>query len=155
MRHRLVSYLTHNKMYRFIILNGQKYAIQQGSYVRKWTRQFTATLSANIVELNFVDKGPGIQAYDMTLIIATWSPGSIMYTDGITQTMTQQIAALEALYLQRATSFTFIDPYGNPPTNGLNVYFTNLTETIPNYSTVQKPYTLIDIELIAAQPAIS
>ena len=141
-------------MYRYIVINGMKYAVQQGTYIRKWQRQFTATLSANIVELNYVDRGPGIMTYDMTLILATWDPTSAPYQDGVTQTMAQQIANLEALYLQVATPITFLDIFGNAPTGGLTVYFTNLQETIPNFATPQKPTVYMDIELIAAVPAI-
>lgn len=141
-------------MNRFITLNGMKYAVQQGTYVRKWQRQFTATLSANIVELNFVDRGPGIMTYDMTLILATWNTSSAVYNDGVTQTMAQQIAALEAAYQQVATPLTFLDIFGNPPIGGLSIYFTNLQETIPAFSTPQKTTTFMDIEIIAAVPAI-
>lgn len=140
-------------MFPYVIIGGNKYAIQQGTYVRKWQRQFTATLSANIVELNFVDRGPGIQTYDFTLILATWKPDSLMYQVGITQTMAQQIAALEALYLQVNSKLPFVDPYGNSPTLGV-VYMTDLQETIPNFATPGTLTTFMDVELIAANSAI-
>ena len=141
-------------MNRYVSLNGYKYAVQQGTYVRKWQRQFTATLSANLVELNFVDRGPGIMTYDMTLVLATWDPSSTVYQDGITQTMAQQITQLETAYQQVSTPLTFLDIFGNAPIGGLTIYFTNLQETIPQYSTPQKPTTFMDIELIASTPAI-
>ena len=53
--------------YEFVIIDGFKYAVQQGTYKRNWKRQFTATLAANLVELNFIDRGPGIKTYDFTL----------------------------------------------------------------------------------------
>lgn len=141
-------------MNRYITLNGFKYAVQQGTYVRKWQRQFTATLSANIVELNFVDRGPGIMTYDMTLILATWDPSSAVFKDGVTQSMAQQITQLETAYQSVATPIVFLDIFGNAPIGGLTVYFTNLQETIPAFATNQKPTTYMDIELIAAIPAI-
>ena len=55
-------------LYRYVVIDGKKYAVAQGTYIRKWQRQFTATLVANIVELNFVDRGPGIKTYNFTLI---------------------------------------------------------------------------------------
>jgi hypothetical protein len=143
------------QLYRYIVLNGQKYAIQQGTYVRKWQRQFTATLSANIVELNFVDRGPGILTYDMTLMVAQWGTNSQLYADGLTLTVAQQLANLEAAYQQVASPLTFIDPFGNAPVGGLTVYFTDLQQTIPKEATVQTPIVLMDIELIAAETAIS
>jgi hypothetical protein len=141
-------------MNRYITLNGFQYAIQQGTYVRKWQRQFTATLSANIVELNFVDRGPGVMTYDMTLILASWGTSTEPYGDGITQTVSQQISQLETAYQQVATPLTFLDIFGNAPIGGLTVYFTNLQETIPQYSTPQQVYVLMDVELVAAAPAI-
>ena len=100
-------------MNTFITFNGFKYAVQQGTYHRTWARQFNATLSANIVELNYVDRGPGIMTYDMTLILATWDPTSLPYLDGVTQTMAQQITQLETAYQQVATPLTFFDIFGN------------------------------------------
>jgi hypothetical protein len=142
-------------MYRYVIINGMKYVVQQGTYVRKWQRQFTATLSMNIVELNYVDRGPGILTYDMTLILATWLPTSQVYQDGVTQTVAQQISQLETAYQQVSTPLTFIDIFGNPPIGGLSIYFTNLQETLPNQATPQTPIVYMDVELIAAQTAIS
>ena len=141
-------------VYRYVIIDGFKYAVQQGTYIRKWQRQFTATLVANIVELNFVDRGPGIKTYDFSLHLVTWDPTSEPYKDGITQTMDQQRQQLEASYLKVNTSLQFVDPFGETPTLG-GVYFTNLTENFPSYSTVQKPYLIMDIELIESKAAIS
>ena len=143
---------------RYITLDGYKYAVESGSYVRSWARQFTATLAANIVELNFVDKGPGIKTYDFTLILNTWLPDSEPYKDGITQTIAEQIANLEASYEKVATALNFLDPFGNPPNPDPSlqgVYFTLLRENIPAYSTVQKPYILMDVEVVEGLTAIS
>ena len=124
------------------------YAVQSDSYLRDWTRAFTSQLSAaNVLRLNFVDRGPGIRKYTMTLILATWSPDSIPYKMGITQTVSQQLTQLEASYSKVATALYFIDPLGNAPTLQTGVYFTNYRQNIPKYSTNGKLIILADIEL--------
>jgi len=130
-------------MFSYVTINGFKYAVQQNSYTRKWVRQFTATLVANIVELNFVDKGPGIKTFDFTLMLASWPVGSLPYTNGITQTALQQLTNLETAYKQVASAFNFVDIFGN----SLSCYFTDLQITIPNYSTVQEGFIIAQIEL--------
>lgn len=140
-------------MYRYVIIDGHKYAVQQGTYLRKWQRQFTATLVANIVELNWIDRGPGIKTYNFSLILCTWPTNSQPYEDGIIETLDQQRANLEASYSKIATSIQFVDPFGESPSLG-GVYFTNLNESIPQYSTVQRPYVIGDIELIESKAAI-
>ena len=139
---------------QYITLGGNLYAVQQGTYSRKWVREFNATLVANIVELNFVDKGPGVQTYDLTLILQSWPTTSNLFKSGLTQTMAQQISALETLYLQTATGINFLDVFGNAPLGGFQVYFTDMQEMIPQWSTPNSPCTLMTIELIAANPAI-
>lgn len=141
-------------VYRYVIIDGYKYAVQQGTYLRKWQRQFNAQLVANIVELNFIDRGPGIKTYNFTLLLATWDPTSTPYKDGITQTLSQQRAHLEASYMKINASMQFVDPFGDTPDLG-GVYFTSLNENIPVYSTDQKAYLLMDIELIESKAAIS
>jgi len=135
---------------RYITLDYQKYAISSATYVRKWQRSFSSQLAANIVRLNFVDKGPGIRVYSMTLILATWSPNSQPYQDGITLTAEQQMANLEASYAKVATSLQFYDCFGNPPSASSGVYFTNLNQIVPNYATVNKSYILAEVELTEA-----
>lgn len=143
-------------MYRYVVIDGFKYAVQQGTYLRKWQRQFTQTLVANIVELNFIDKGPGVKTYDFTIMVVTWPPSSQPYKDGITQTLDQQISNLETSYSKVNTAIQFLDIFGNPPNGSTpGVYFTNLNQNIPNYSTVQTPYLLMDVELIESLTAIS
>lgn len=144
---------------QYITLGGNLYAVQQGTYSRKWVRQFTATLVSNMFELNYVDKGPGIQTYDFTLILQTWPVGSTLYRAGCTQTMAQQIATLETLYMVVATSIPFLDPYGNPPTQQpggptIDTYFTDMQEMIPQWSTPNSPCTLMTIELTSAIPPV-
>lgn len=130
--------------------NPLKYAVQHGTYIRKWTRQYTLNLAANIVEVAFIDNGPGLRVYDMTLELATWAPNSLPYSVGITQTAEQQMANLETTYSQIATSLTFLDPFGVAPTfsggNG-GVYFTMMNQILPDWSTTNKTYIEVQIEL--------
>jgi hypothetical protein len=138
----------------FVTIGDYKYAVVQGSYIRKWVRQFTAQLVANIVELNWVDRGPGIKTSNMSLLLADWDPSSAPYQAGITQSLATQKANLEASYLAINSSLRFIDPFGESPALG-GVYFTNVNMTIPNWSTPQKPYIQMDVELIESKKAIS
>ncbi len=140
-------------LYRYVVIDGKKYAVSQGTYIRKWQRQFTATLVANIVELNFIDRGPGIKTYNFTLILTAWPSNSLPYKDGVVETVDQQISNLETSYQKVATAIQFIDPFGNAPSLG-GVYFTNLNESLPVYSTVERPYVLMDVELIESKTAI-
>jgi hypothetical protein len=132
---------------RYITLDHQKYAITTGTYIRKWMRSFTTSLVASIVRLNFVDRGPGIRVYSMTLSLANWSVGSKPYNDGITLAAEQQMANLEASYAKIATSLQFYDVFGNPPSASSGVYFTNMNQIVPNYATVNKSYIQVEIEL--------
>jgi hypothetical protein len=138
---------------QFITLNGFKYAVQQGTYNMKWERQFTATLVANIAEINFVDKGPGIQTYDMTLTVYSWPTTSQMYQNGITQTFYQQMTNLFQDYGEVATSLSFTDPFGLSPQLG-GVYFTDIQVSFPEFSTPGNPCAYVTIEVIASNPAI-
>jgi hypothetical protein len=143
-------------MYRYITLDGNKYAISQGTYTRRWTRAFSSQLAASIIRLNFVDRGPGIRVYSMQLMLFTWPTDSEVYSeDGIVKTMDQQISDLEASYAKIATPLTFLDAFGNPPSASSKVYFTNMVQSIPNYSTVQKGYALYDIELTEATQIVA
>ena len=142
-------------MKRYIVLDGKKYAISMGSYIRKWLRSFTSELASNIIRLNFVDRGPGLRTYSMTLILATWSTNSNVYQDGVTKTAEQQMSDLEASYAKIATSLQFLDVFGNPPSASSGVYFTNLNQIIPNYSTVEKPYILAEIELTESTQVVA
>lgn len=138
----------------YVTIDGKKYAVSQGTYIRKWIRSFSSQLAAGIIRLNFVDRGPGIRTYSMTLILEDWSTGSLPYLGGVTQSITTQISNLEASYAKTATSISFLDPFGNAPgTSG--VYFTNLNQIIPNYGTTQKPYVLYEIELTESTQVVA
>lgn len=146
-------------MYTYVILDGNKYVVAINTYTRKWQRAFSSQLAGNIIRLNFIDRGPGIQVYDMTLILATWAPGSIPYEAGITQTWDEQVQNLEASYAQVATVLQFVDPMGETPGSyaGQNwgIYFTNFNLIIPQYSTVQKGYCLAEIEVTSATQVVA
>lgn len=137
---------------RYITIDGQKYVVATGTYVRKWQRAFSSQLAGSIIRLNFIDRGPGIRVYDATLILKTWSIGSRPYLDGITLTWQEQLYNLETSYGKTATVLQFVDPLGQSP--GANaqygVFFTNLNQIIPNYSTPQQPYILCEVELTEA-----
>lgn len=135
-------------MNNYVTIDGYKYAVLSGTYIRKWMRSFTSELVANLIRLNYVDRGPGVRVWGMTLILATWSHDSLLYKAGITQTVQQQMANLEASYKKIATSIQFLDPFGNPPAPpNYGTYFTNYNQIIPNYSTNNKVYILAEIEL--------
>lgn len=140
--------------FTYVIIDGNKYAVAQGTYLRKWTRAFSSQLAGNIIRLNFVDRGPGIRVYDFSLMIQTWAPGSTPNLNGITATWDVQLQALEASYAKVATPIQFVDPLGQSPGAG-GVYFTNLTQMFPNQSTPQKPYLLYDVELTEATQVVA
>jgi hypothetical protein len=150
------------QVYRYIILDGKKYAVAQDTYNMKWTRAFSSQLAGNIVRLNFIDRGPGVRTADMTLILETWDPTSLPYQDGITQTWDVQLQNLEASYALIAKSLAFQDPFGRQfvPSGGnalqnWGVYFTNLNEITPKYSTTQQPFVLCEIEITEATQVVA
>lgn len=142
-------------MNRYVTIDGFKYVVATGTYIRKWTRAFSSQLAANIIRLNFVDRGPGIRTYSMTIICTDWATNSLVYQDGVTQTLLQQITNLEASYAKIAKSLQFLDAFGNPPSASVGVYFTNLNQIIPNYATVQKPYVLYEVELTESTQVVA
>lgn len=153
--------MTSFPFYTYIVLDGNKYPVATGTYSRKWARSFSSQLAGNIIRLNFIDRGPGIRVYDMTLIIETWKPGSEPYLNGITATWDTQIQNLEASYGKVATVLDFQDPFGQSPTpasggaGDYGVYFTNFNEIIPNYATPEKPFILAEIEVTEATQVVA
>jgi len=144
-------------LYGYIILgkdgngNPLKYAVEADSYIRRWTRQYTLNLVANIVEVAFIDNGPGLRVYSMTLTLATWPPDSEPYKNGVTLSAEQQMTNLESSYAQLSSSLLFYDAFGVQPTFGSNqpggVYFTMMNQIIPQYATTDKTYINVQIEL--------
>lgn len=141
-------------MNRYITLDGKKYAVEMGSYTRRWARSFSSDLVASIVRLNFVDRGPGLRVYTMALLLNSWDTDTDIYTDGVTETLDQQRANLETSYGKISTPIQFIDPFGEVPGAG-GVYFTSLNQVIPAYSTVLKPYVRMEIELTEATQVVA
>lgn len=143
---------------KYIILDGQKYPVATDTYNMKWARAFSSQLAGNIIRLNFVDRGPGVKVFDMTLIIKTWPSTSLVYTDiGITLPWDTQLQNLEASYGLKGRILPFTDPFGRSP--GLSaqngVFFTNLSEIIPKYSTPQTPTVLCDVEVTEATQLVN
>lgn len=137
----------------YITLDGTKYALAQGSYLRQWVRSFTSYLSANIVRLNFIDKGPGVRTYTFQVILANWPSGGLLANNGLTLTPEQGMAALEATYQKIATPVSFIDPFGTASTYG--VFMTDLQQTIPAYATTQKTFILATVQLTEATQTVN
>jgi len=136
-----------------ITLDGNKYPLVQGSYMRHWVRSFTSYLSANIVRLNFVDKGPGVRTYTFQVYLSQWPTTSIPYLNGITSSPETQMTALETTYQKIATPVGFTDPFGNTSTYG--VYMTDLQQTIPNYGTSQQSFIVATIQLTEATQTVN
>jgi hypothetical protein len=139
-------------MNRYITLDGYKYAIKQGTYIRSWDRSFTTTLASNLIRMNYVDRGPGVETYSMTLMVASWPAGSTLNNDGIIQTADQQMLNLETSYLKVASALSFLDPYGNAPRRDFTtgIIFSDLKQILPNYTSSAKSYYEVEITLIEA-----
>lgn len=137
----------------YITLDGNKYAIVAGSYNRQWVRSFTSYLAANIVRLNFIDKGPGVRTYSMQLYLAPWQTGSLPQVNGVNTSPETQMTQLETTYAKIATPVSFIDPFGNASTFG--VYMTDLQQVIPNYGTTQSTYITATVQLTEATQTVN
>jgi hypothetical protein len=138
-------------MYEYIILDGNKYAVVQGTYVDNWSRAFSFNMLAQVVRLNFVDRGPGIHKYTMTLELRNWPQNSDLYQAGITTSAIQQYNALAASFLKTSTLISYTDPLGqsSPPGGAFanGVYFTMFNLVVPAYSTASNPALQAQIEL--------
>lgn len=137
----------------YVTIDGNKYAIVAGTYSRQWVRSFTSYLAANIVRLNFIDKGPGVKTYSMQLMLAPWGTGSLPQLNGVSTSPETQMSQLETSYAKIATPITFIDPFGNSSTNG--VYMTDLQQVIPNYGTTQSTYIIATVQLTEATQLVN
>jgi hypothetical protein len=145
------------QLYRYVIIDGHRYPVSQGSYFRSWVRVYSTQLVSGLIRLGFMDRGPGVRVYKMQLIIQTWKPGSQPYEDGITETWDTQIQNLEASYAKLATVIHFTDPLGQSPgpSAQYGVFFTNLDEEIPNYATPSKPFLLCHVEMTEATQQVA
>lgn len=137
----------------YVTIDGNKYAIVSGSYSRQWIRSFTSYLSANIVRLNFIDKGPGVRTYSMQLYLAPWSATSIPGANGVNTSPETQMSQLETSYKKVATPIAFTDPFGNASTYG--VYMTDLQQVIPPYGTAQSTYIIATVQLTEATQTVN
>lgn len=150
------------ELFTYIILDGNVYPVASDTYNMKWSRAFSSQLAGNIIRLNFIDRGPGIRVADFTVILETWEPDSLPYQAGVTQTWDVQLQNLENSYGAVATVLAFQDPFGRKfvPAGGnaaqnWGVFFTNLNEIIPKYSTTQKPYVLCEVEVTEATQVVA
>ena len=136
-------------MNSYVTIDGFKYAVMSGTYIRKWQRSYTSELSSNLTRINFVDRGPGLAIYSMSLTLNTWAPGSLPYESGITQDVLTQMSNLQASYQKISTPIQFLDIFGNTPPSGpyTGVFFTDMNQIINQYATTQKVYIQVDIEL--------
>ena len=153
--------MTSLPFYRYVQIDGKKYPVATGSYVRKWARAFSSQLAGNIIRLNFIDRGAGIRVYDMTLILQTWRSDTQPYKDGVTDTWDTQLYNLSSSYSAIAFVLHFEDPLGQSP-NPINggagdygVFFTNFNQIIPNYATPQSPRILAEIELTESTQTVN
>lgn len=137
----------------YVTIDGNKYAIVSGTYSRQWVRSFTSYLAANIVRLNFIDKGPGVKTYSFQLYLAPWSATSIPGVNGVNTSPETQMSQLETTYAKIATPVSFIDPFGNSATNG--VYMTDLQQVIPAYGTSQSTYIIATVQLTEATQLVN
>jgi hypothetical protein len=140
-------------IYPYVVLDGNTYAVVSGSYIRQWVRSFTSYLAANIVRLNFIDKGPGVQTYSFQLHLAPWGSSSLPFLSGITQSPEQQMAQLDASYGKVATPLSFIDPFGVSSTYG--VYMTDYQISIPQYGTSEKSFIMATVQLTQATQTVN
>lgn len=135
-----------------------RYAVIQGQYTREWTKYFSTQSIAGQARLSYIDNGPGINQYTISLYIASWAPGSVPYQLGITQTWDVQKANLEASFkkLHPHNALVFKDPFGNAPdldpTTG--VFFYKFTETLLDWSTPQTPIIKFDIVCVETPPGV-
>lgn len=141
-----------SKLTNVITLDGYQYAVKINSYNRSWVRQFNSSITAGIIRVTFIDRGPGIQIYKMSLELRSWPTSSLPYKLGVTQTWDQQLTNLEASYNKTRNSLQFIDPFGDVPyipgtSTNSGVYFLDYLQTIPPYATPDKPSIQAMIEL--------
>lgn len=98
-----------------VTIDGVQYGTIQGTYIRRWTRSFSSNLAANIVRLNFVDRGPGVRVYSFQVNVLNWLTTSNPFKQGATLDFDAQRATLEESYSKIATPISFLDIFGEPP----------------------------------------
>lgn len=129
-------------------IDGVYYAVQQGTYIRRWTRSFSSNLAANIIRLNFVDRGPGVRVYSFQIICRTWENTTLPFQQGANANFDAQRSTLESSYGKVATALTLLDPFGEPPTfsgntaNAITAGNTSFTVTSDFANLVASPPTI-------------
>jgi hypothetical protein len=136
-----------------ITLDGHKYAVLSDTYTRTWVRQYSFGISAAFIHVNFVDRGPGIRSYKMTLLLMDWPTTSKPYLDGVTDSLDIQRTNIEQSYNKIGTQLSYTDPFGIQPTRLdtgqiTGVYFTNLVQSIPKFAVPNKVAIQYEIELM-------
>lgn len=142
----------------YIILDNQKYAVVQDTYSMKWQRAFTSQLAGNIVRLNFIDRGPGIRIYDMSLYLETWIQGvGSLYNQGLTLPYDQQLNNLETSFGKVATVLSFQDPLGRyaGANSQYGVFFTSYALSVHKAATPGKQILVAQIELTEATQLVN
>ncbi len=140
-------------LYTYISLDNNKYPVVQDTYSMKWTRAFSSQLAGNIIRLNFIDRGPGIRVYDMSLYLETWASTSLPYKAGITASWDTQLQALEASFKWVAKVLQFQDPFGRNPDGG--VFFTNYSLSVHKGATQEKSILIAQIEVTEATQVVA
>jgi hypothetical protein len=107
--------MTTSPAFVYVVIDGKKYAVSSGTFIRRWPRAFSTDFSSNVIRLNFVDHGPGVRVYSMTLYVVDWTPDSAVYKAGVTQSLLQQKDNIDIAYAKNATPISFLDPFGEPP----------------------------------------
>jgi hypothetical protein len=136
----------------------QLFAIKQGSYSRKWSRYNSSTsIPGSPKWLSYVDYGPGINEYDVTIICRNWEPTSLPYLYGVTQSWAQQKSSIENMYNKTNTAHFFLDAFGQYPTQDSTkgVYIVKLSESVDVSSTPSDPVTYFDLVLLQTPPGVN
>ena len=136
----------------------QYFAIQESQYTRTWSRYNNSqAIPGSPQYISYVDYGPGINEYDVKIIVKQFPTDSILYSYGLTQSWAVQKAAIENMYNDINVLHFFIDPFGQYPTQDpeKGVYITKLAETIDPASTPSDPITYFDLTLMQTPPGPS
>ena len=133
------------------------YAVAQGQYTRDWNKYYSfEPIAGGLTRLNFIDHGPGINQYTITLIVTTWSSDSLPYKLGATLSWQDQKTNLENSFKKIATPLYFLDAFGVSPllNNKIGVFFIKFVETILPASTPSMMFIQYEIVLIQTPPGI-
>jgi hypothetical protein len=139
-------------------LDGNIYAVAQGSYTRTWERYFSSQpIAYGTTRINGIDNGPGINQYTLTLLVTNWPPTSAPYLQGVTQTWDVQKSNLQTSFQKIAAQLLFVDPFGQYPSLDpqTGVYFWKFEESMLPQSTTELPFISYNITLTESPPGIT